>query len=112
MAARCIADMGHRDGHEIAMWLNCIMHDDSRPEAYMAAAMYYKYRYDFVEALYFAQKAMECYNNLDIKKLIYYDEFTFKNLYMDCMYESPYYETAIEFYDEVGVEHDEDRRVL
>lgn len=112
MAARCIADLGHRDSHEIAMWMNCIMHDERRPEAYMAAAMYYKYRGGLVEALYYAQKSMECRGMNPNAPMIYYSDQTFEKLYMDCLYESPYYETAIDYYDNLGIEHDVDRRVL
>lgn len=110
MAARCIADIGHRDNHEISMWMHTIMHDPGRPEAYMAAAMYYKYRGCLIEALYFANMAIE---RMDAKKrMVYYDAETIKNLYHDCLWESQYYKIAESHYDDIGNEHESDRRVL
>lgn len=110
MAARCIADLCHRDNHEISMWMHAIMHDPRRPEAYMAAAMYYKYRGSLVEALYFANMAMERLN--EKKGMVYYDAETIKNLYKDCLWESQYYEATKEYYTQIGKEFEEDKRVL
>lgn len=112
MAARCIADLGLRDGHEVAMWIHCIEHDETRPEGYMGIAMYYKCRGHLAEGVYYAQKAMDCYNKQPNRQLIYYGEDAFKRLYHDCIYESPYYETAINYYDEIKQEHLYNRRVL
>ena len=78
----------------------------------MAAAMYYKYRGGLVEALYYVQKAMGCRGMNPKAPMIYYSDQTFEKLYMDCLYESPYYETAIDYYDKLDIEHDVDRRVL
>lgn len=110
MAARCIADLGHRDNHEISMWMHAIMHDPRRPEAYMAAAMYYKYRGNLIEALYFANMAMERLNKN--KGIVYYDYESIENLYQDCLWESQYYESATKHYDKIGREHDADHRIL
>lgn len=110
MAARCIADLGHRDNHEISMWMQAIMHDPRRPEAYMAAAMYYKYRCGYIEALYFANMAME---RLDEQKgIVYYSHEGIKSLYQDCLWESQYYENAKEYYDQINKEHDDNKRIL
>lgn len=110
MAARSIANLGHRDNHEISMWMHTIMHDPRRPEAYMAAAMYHKYRGGMVEALYFANMAME---RLDEQKgIVYYDHETIKSLYRDCLWDSQYYEDTKEYYNQIGRKYDDDRRVL
>ena len=112
MAARSIANLGHRDGHEIAMWYHCIMHDDTRPEGYMGAAMYYKYRGGLIEALYHVRKAMECYEKMGDHDLFYYDKDQFMNLYYETLMESPYYDNAVEYYDAHGFNHENDRRAL
>lgn len=110
MAARCIADLGHRDRHEISMWMHTIMHDPRRPEAYMAAAMYYKCRGAYIEAMYFANMAME---RLDTQKgMIYYTYESLESLYYDCLWESQYYEGSKEYFDQIGREYDEDKRIL
>ena len=112
MAARCIADLGNRDAHEIAMWMHCIMHDEKRPEGYMAAAMYYKCRGAFIEALYYAQKAKDIMKGYDVNNLIYYTPDAIENLYLECLWETPWYEKSIEYFDRNSIEHDNDRRVL
>jgi len=112
MAARAIADMGHRDHHEIAMWINAIMHDDSRPEAYMGAAMYYHWRGHLVEAFYFARLGMEKLAMINRNTLLYYSVDGFKDLYNKALYDTPYYENAIEYMDSIGKDHSVNRRVL
>lgn len=112
MAARCIADMGGRDAHEIAMWMHCLSHDEGRPEAYMAIAMFYKCRGHFTEAMFYAQKALEIYARWGDRPMMYYNADSLKYLYFECLYETPYYEAAINYFDSIGHEHDEDRRVL
>ena len=110
MAARCIADLGHRDNHEISMWMQAIMHDPRRPEAYMAAAMYHKCRNSYIQALYFANMAME---RLDRQKgIIYYSHDGIESLYYDCLWESQYYEDSKEYYDQINKECGEDNRIL
>lgn len=59
MTARAIAELGHRDNTEIGLWMDCIEHDPTRPEAYCAAAMYYFCRGGYMEAWYWITKAME-----------------------------------------------------
>lgn len=112
MEARCIADLGHRDSHEIGLWMHCIMHDERRPEAYMAAAQFYKYRGRFVESQYYAQKAYECFLNKGNKRMVYYDDNMFISMYYECLQESPYYEAAMKFKDEHSINHEVDRRIL
>lgn len=112
MAARCIADMGGRDGHEIAMWMHCLSYDESRPEAYMAIAMYYKCRGHLVEAMFYAQKAMIMYSRWGNRPMMYYNEQSLKHLYFECLYETPYYESAINYFDSINREHETDRRIL
>lgn len=112
MAARCIADLSHRNNHEISMWLHTIMHDDRRPEAYMAAALYYKYRGGLVEALYYARMAMERIDNIPDNNMLYYNKNSMKQLYNECLWESQYYKNAEPFFDQAGINHNQDRRVL
>lgn len=112
MAARAIADLGHRDEHEIAMWMWAVMHDDKRPEAYMGASMYYLWRGGFTEALYWARKAMECMDNVKPENLIYYDKESIESMWYKCLKETPYYENAIKYMDEHNMEHQRNRRVL
>lgn len=59
MTARAIAELSHRDNTEIGLWMDCIEHDPTRPEAYCAAAMYYFCRGGYMEAWYWITKAME-----------------------------------------------------
>ena len=111
MAARCIADLSHRDVHELAMWTHTIMEDPDRPEAYMAKAMYHKYRSNFIDALYYANMAME---RLDENKgVIYYTHDIMKNLHIQCMWDSPYYENVKDFCNQVLFNEPQDnKRIL
>ena len=59
MAARSVANLGHRDNTEIGLWMDCIEHDPTRPEAYCAAANYYLCRGGYMEAYQWIVKAME-----------------------------------------------------
>ena len=59
MAARCVANLGHRDITEIGMWFDVIEHDPTRPEGYCAIANYYFCRGANAEAWYWIKKAME-----------------------------------------------------
>ena len=110
MAARSIANLGHRDNHEISMWMHTIMHDPHRPEAYMAAAMYYKYRGGLIEALYFANMAVERLD--EQKEVLYYDRETIKELYQDCLWGSQYYENAKDLRKQIDEKYEDDRRIL
>ena len=112
MAARCIADLGHRDTHEISMWMNCILHDENRPEGYMAAAMYYKCRGHYIEALYYAQKAMDYLKVWGDRPLMYYSKQAMERLYHECVYETAYYDASIKYFDDNNISHNENRRVL
>ena len=112
MAARAIADLGHRDDHEIDMWMWAIMQDDTRPEAYMGAAMYYLWRGHHIEALYFCRKAIECLNNIKEGDLIYYNNESIESMWHKCLYDTPYYETAIQYMDDHKMEHETNRRAL
>lgn len=110
MAARCIADLGHRDNHEISMWMQAIMCDPRRPEAYMAAAMFYKCRSRMIEALYFANMAVERLD--DEKGIIYYSHDSIRSLYQDCLWESQYYEAAKDLHKQFDKDYNDDRRIL
>lgn len=58
MAARCVADLGHRDGHEQSMWYHTVEWDPKRPEGYLALAMFYSYRWQHTPATYWYKKAV------------------------------------------------------
>ena len=113
-AARSIADLGHRDRHEISMWISCIQHDPNRPEAYMAAAMYYFYRDSWYEALFFAEEGMKRLEPFLRAggKMIMYDEQGYRLLYNKCLFETQRYVEAIPALDASNVEHQKNRRVL
>lgn len=112
MAARCIADLGLRDNHEISMWIHCIEHDETRPEGYMGIAMFYKCRGRLAEAVYYAQKAMDCYKMNPNRHMLYYSPDALTRLYHDCMFDSPFYENTIKYMDEHKIEHNTNRRIL
>lgn len=113
MAARCIADLGHRDNHEISMWMHTIMYDPNRPEAYMAAAMYHRYRGNHIEALYYARMAISKLKNLNSSdKLIYYDWESIEYLYNKCLFDSQYFESAVEYLRNHGDSIEDSKRVL
>ena len=111
-AARSIADLGHRDRHEIAMWIHCIRHDPSRPEAYMAAAMYYYYRELYSEAMYFAEQSLRCLDSYKYGELQLYSRDDIEFLYHKCEFETSRYPGAIPFFDNLNIEHEQNRRVL
>lgn len=112
MAARSIADLGHRDNHEIGMWMHTIMENTSRPEAYIATAMYYYCRGGYMEALYWACMAMDNIDNLPENGGVYFNRDTIVTLYNRCLFQSPYYMNALEYMDEIGEHHNEKNRVL
>lgn len=114
MAARSVATLGHRDGHEIGMWTYCIMHDPMRPEAYMAAAMYYKYRDAMISAMYFAQESMKYLRPMLDKGYtpIHYSVEDMEYLYNSCLFETNNYHDAIPLMDRYNISHEQDRRVL
>lgn len=91
MQARLVADMGHRDTSEIGLWILCIESDPQRPEGYMGAAAYYKWRGHYPEGGYFAKRAMEKYATYP-KPLFYYNEQSFMELYRNIMFETQYYD--------------------
>ena len=78
----------------------------------MGAAMYYLWRGHHIEALYFCRKAMECLNNIKEDDLIYYDMDGFLSMWYKCLYDTPYYETAIQYMNDRKMEHEANRRVL
>lgn len=113
-AARSIADLGHRDRHEIGMWMSCIQHDPERPEGYMAAAMYYFYRESWYEALYFAEQSMKYLDSFinNGGELHLYNADGIRLLYNQCLFETDKYPYAIDALDRAGVKHEKNRRVL
>lgn len=112
-AARSIANLGHRDAHEIGMWIQTIEHDPNRPEAYLAAAMFYYCRDKFIEARFFAQKGYEILQR-DGKhnQLMYYSREDFDRMYYNCIMQTSDYPQAVKWYDEHNIEHNQNRRVL
>jgi hypothetical protein len=110
MAARSIADLGHRDSHESGMWNLAIMHDRKRPEAYMSEAMYYHCRGRHPEALYYATLAMENRNNVD--HLLYINDESMEYFNNICRYESVHYPEVLPYFDAHGMKHNQNRRVL
>ena len=112
-AARSIANLGHRDPHEIGMWIQNIEHDPNRPEAYMAAAMFYYCRDKFIEARFFAQKAYDILQKSgDRNQLMYYSREDFDRMYYNCIMQTSDYPQAVKWYDEHNIEHNQNRRVL
>lgn len=59
MAARCIANLGHRDNTERALWIDVIEANRERPEGYTAIAMYHQCRGNAREAQYFIDLAVQ-----------------------------------------------------
>jgi hypothetical protein len=59
MAARCIANLGHRDCTERALWIDVIEENRERPEGYTALAMYHHCRGNAREAQYFIDIAVQ-----------------------------------------------------
>lgn len=93
MLARTVADMGHRDTSEIGLWILCIESDPERPEGYMGAAAYYKWRGHFPEGGYFAKKAMQKYA-VNTRPLFYYTDEYFTQIYKDIMKETQWYDAV------------------
>lgn len=112
MVARSIADIGHRDGHEIGMWMHTVMENTSRPEAYMATAMFYFCRNAYSEALYWARMAMDNIDNLPKNGGVYFNRDAIITLYNRCLFQSPYYMNTIEYMDKTGEKYENKRRVL
>lgn len=77
MATRCIANLGHRDDTERALWIDVIEEDRERPEGYIAMAMYHFCRNNYREAQFFIDLAVQksvtkkptlCYTIEDMRK--------------------------------------------
>ena len=113
MAARSVADAGHRNSHEIGMWILAIEYDPSRPEAYMGAAMYYLCRNQHTTAAYFARKSKELLDKMDPNTpLVYYSRNGLEQLYYKCIMETSEYSEAVKYYTANGMECGKDRRIL
>lgn len=93
MAARCIADLGHRDFTEIGYWMDVIEYDTRRPEGYAAAAMYYQCRGHNMEAKYWIDRAIE-------KMIAYKPSVWYKEDDIICARNQIYKQTS--HYDEVS----------
>lgn len=91
MLARTVADMEHRDSSEIGAWILCLESDPKRPEGYMGAAGYYRWRNHYPEAAYFAKIAMQNYVTYN-KPLFWYTDEQFHNLYKWVMKETSEYD--------------------
>jgi len=95
MAARCVADLSHRDNHELSMWYHVIEWDPNRPEGYLALAMYYYCRWKPTSAIYWMNKAYRVYKNYK-GKLIFYSPEYFEQIYKQCKWQSKDYNSLVD----------------
>lgn len=115
MAARLIADLSHRDRHEISMWMKCIQNNPKRPEAYFAAAMFYRCRGMNDEAFYFAEQGMgklKTQKPWDENQPVFYNTNSMEDIYWQCVYDTEHYEYAVSYLKSSGKEIEEERKVL
>ena len=97
-AARSVADSGHRDDHEIAMWMHCVREFSSYPETYFAIAMYHLCRSHAIEAFYWAERGMIILQQRLSKgyQPIYYNIESMQTIYARCERETQLFEQVLE----------------
>jgi hypothetical protein len=74
--AKCIQNLGKRDGTELALWNNALRYDPTRPEAYLFISQYYEVRNQFSQSQSYARIGLEFKNNnIPINQKLNYEHY-------------------------------------